>query len=169
MSKLYLDKDTSAYLVSLGCTSESRWWWRNDFPDNPGKYKNKWYIIPETDYPYVGLPKPIKYEKGWHLLPAFELEDLLRRENLIKIWPPEKVIQMELQCPNHGFICGGPYLKESWESYIKERKYCGKCGSENISTEKNVDSYTDHTWEILDIFQEYPDTWPEKIKELIKA
>ena len=64
----------SQKLVELGVKIKPYLWWRNDYPNNPSKYRNKWYI--ENEYQLTIGEKPVKYEKGWHLLPAYSVAEL---------------------------------------------------------------------------------------------
>lgn len=70
--------ELSKKLKELGVPdNDPVWWWRNDYPNNPTKYEDKWYLIPFGDYPYTHEPqKSEKYEDGWHLLPAFTVAEL---------------------------------------------------------------------------------------------
>lgn len=69
--------EQSKKLYELGIIGESVWWHCNDYPNNPDKYPNKWYVIPINDYPYTFNPKRVqKYENGYHLLPAWSNAEL---------------------------------------------------------------------------------------------
>lgn len=69
--------EQSKKLHELGIIGESVWWHRNDYPNNPSKYPNEWYIIPINDYPYTFRPRRVeKYEDGYHLLPAWSTAEL---------------------------------------------------------------------------------------------
>ncbi len=110
----YLPKETCQYLVSLGCKSDSgksRYFNDGDLLDMPGFH-----------------PKYI---------PAFSLEDILRKENAEKIWtgywhPPD-------DCYGVG-KCRKPLMHEDWPKYARR---------------------------VLEIFQSHPDTWPEEVAKFI--
>lgn len=55
---------------------ESYFWWRNDYPKNPKKYENRWYLIPDTEYPITGIHKGVSYGGEDHLLAAFTVAEL---------------------------------------------------------------------------------------------
>ena len=66
----------SKQLYELGLRLPSMCWWRNDYPDNPLSYPDKWRLIFADDYPLTGEQIAVKYEKGFHLLPAFTVAEL---------------------------------------------------------------------------------------------
>jgi len=96
----YLPKETCEYLVSLRCSSESE----------------KWHC-PELTC--EGSPDPVNYD-GLSHIPAFSLEDILRKDNAEKIWP----------------------------------------GDDN--------DWSIRTEQVLRHYQHTPDTWTEKVAQLIK-
>lgn len=66
----------SKRLKELGVKAPSYFWWRNDYPNNPGKYPNKWYIIPGSEWPYTYKPKAVEFDAGLHLVQAYSVAEL---------------------------------------------------------------------------------------------
>jgi hypothetical protein len=61
-------------IAELGVSGVPMLWWRNDFPSNQMKYKNKWYI--ENEYPYTGKAQNVKFGTSHHLIAAFTVAEL---------------------------------------------------------------------------------------------
>jgi hypothetical protein len=82
----YLPKETCEYLASLGCTSESGMYRADEINGDPSDT-----IFDEN------------FRKSWDLVikgivPAFSLEDILRKDNAEKIWGQGRQAYMAVGC-----------------------------------------------------------------------
>ncbi len=136
----YLDKETSAYLVSLGCRSESG---KQLTSIATGRVAGRWQYMDSV----VDIPK----EEGWELTtPAFDLMDILRKENAEKIWPCSG------GCSNGHVFIGMDNENALWDG-------CENC----VSNGAYFPQWEAETGRVLHAFQSHPDTWTEEVAKLI--
>jgi len=76
IEKQVISLDLAKKLNQLGVKKPSYMWWRNDFADNPRKYEDKWYLIPDSDYPCTGEHESRAYDNNWYLLAAYSVAEL---------------------------------------------------------------------------------------------
>lgn len=85
----YLPKETSEYLVSLGCTSESGFEYSVPLPEtaeDDAMRESLEDLAKQKDYIDARTVKGGKWGKHFKAIPAFSLEDILRKDNAEKIW-----------------------------------------------------------------------------------